>query len=514
MNSSGLITQHDLLKWADSIPARSELPRLIRRLVLETGDQLHTVDFPAGEGVSVGGWDGVVRAGGKAPFVPEGLSLWELSVDKAVNNKANEDYEKRSETPDGSPTDEATYCQLAVRRWADRRDWQKTKTREGRWLAVRAFGVDDLETWLESAAVTHAWISEELGLLPYGLRTAEAWWRAWSQATAPALTPGIVLAGRGAQADELASRLRGAPQVISLSTGSPDEALAFIAALALEQDSTGAGDLLARTVFVDQLDTWRRLADTTKPLIMVPSTGELINEAHSAPAHHVVVPLTTAARVDVELPPVDAGEAAAALKEAGLPDDRADAAGTLGRRNLLALRRNLAAKPELHQPTWARPPISRLVRGCLLAGTWHDSTPGDRDALARFVGRPYDELREDLELLAAEADPVIIRVGATWTVVSLFDAWRSLRGRFDPTTSTASGRSASRRCSNGIRGSAWIARTGCSRRLVGWPAGGSPGICGAVLRHRWPCWASPVPGCCRTASPTGRRTRSGSWASC
>jgi hypothetical protein len=426
MDSFGLATQHDLRKWADSVAARSELPRLIRRLVLETAEDLASVDFPAGEGVSVGGWDGVVQAGASSPFVPDGLSLWELSVESSVNTKADDDYAKRTATPDGSATGDATYCQLAVRRWADRREWQKTKTKEGRWRAVRAFGLDDLETWLEDAPVTHAWISEQLGLTPYGLRTADAWWRPWAQATNPTLTPEIVLAGRGQCTNDLVARLRGEPQVISMRADSPEEALACIAAVALQEDAAGAGDLLARVVFVDQLDTWRRLADSTRPVILVPRTSELIDEVQTAPGHHVIVPLTTAAVVDVELPPMDASEVASALKEAGVPDDRAGAAGTLGRRSLLALRRHLATKPELLQPSWARPPVSRLIRGCLLAGSWHDDAPGDRDALARFVGKDYEEIREELEVLAADADPLVVRVGSTWSVVSLFDAWRQL----------------------------------------------------------------------------------------
>jgi hypothetical protein len=58
MDQAGLATQQDLLNWANTTAARSELPRLICRLVLET-DNVSLVDFPAGEGTVTGGWDGV-----------------------------------------------------------------------------------------------------------------------------------------------------------------------------------------------------------------------------------------------------------------------------------------------------------------------------------------------------------------------------------------------------------------------------------------------------------------------
>ncbi len=154
--------QQELLRWAGSIPARSELPRLIRRLVVETGRDIQVVDFPAAEGTAAGGWDGVAVAGGDAPFVPAGQSLWELSAGQSTTAKANRDYEKRTTTPDGRPTSEATYIAVSLRRWKDRRLWATERTKDNRWNRVRAYGIDDVETWLESAPITHAWFSSNL----------------------------------------------------------------------------------------------------------------------------------------------------------------------------------------------------------------------------------------------------------------------------------------------------------------------------------------------------------------
>ena len=77
----GAVTREDVLSFADSEGAASTLPKLIRRLVLETGRRVASIDVPGGTGISAGGFDGFVVAAEATPFVPSGRSVWELSVD-------------------------------------------------------------------------------------------------------------------------------------------------------------------------------------------------------------------------------------------------------------------------------------------------------------------------------------------------------------------------------------------------------------------------------------------------
>ena len=433
MTRPGFATQLELLRWAGSIPARGGLPRLIRRLVLETGRDVKSVDFPADEGTAAGGWDGVAVVAGDAPFVPDGQTLWELSAGQSTNAKATADYEKRKATPDGRPTSDATYIAVSLRRWRDRRKWATEREKDKRWNAVRAYGIDDLETWLESAPITHAWISERLGLKPHGLQTAEAWWTSWSKATEPALPGDVILAGRDNVAQRLRETLAGPPQIISLGGDSVDDVLAFVAAVALRDEAEGAGDVSARTAFVDDVGTWRSLAEHDRPLVLVTKSPAVMEEARSAPGHHVIVPLSGDSDADIELPPIDAGTAKDGLVAAGLEDERrADEAARLGRRSLMALRRHLAKKPELHTPPWAKDAVDRVTREILLAGSWNDASLGDQEVLSDLTALPYDDLREKLSAEAGADDPLVIRVGNTWTVVSSYDAWVQLRRKLRP----------------------------------------------------------------------------------
>jgi hypothetical protein len=430
MEHPGLVDQQELLRWADTVAARTEFPRLLRRLVLETGRGVAQIGVPAGEGTSVGGWDGTVRATEGTAHVPAGLSVWELSVEKSVGTKADKDYAKRLTTPDGSPTSDCTYVAASLRRWAARADWARDRTAEKRWAEVRAYGVDDIETWLETAPVTWAWISERLGLHPTGVRSAESWWDSWSAKTAPVTTAPLVKAGRASEANGLADRLPGEPQVTTITGAGRDEILAFVAAVGIEDASSGTGQLLARTAFVDDVHAWRRIVAHPSPLVLVPLADDLANEVPSDCGHHIVVPKVGAATPDIELSPIDANEAAAAIRATGeVEEDRADELGRLARRSLTALRRRLAISLDLHQPAWATAPVPRTVRGLLLAGSWADDRAGDQGIVAELAGADYPSLREALDGLAASADPFVALDGGIWSVVSLYDAWLLLRAQ-------------------------------------------------------------------------------------
>ena len=429
MTRPGLADRQQLLQWADTLAARSELPRLVRKLILETGRGVVQLGFPAGEGVSAGSWDGTVRAGEATAFVPAGLSLWELSVTKGVGTKADDDYAKRKTTPDGSPTADCTYVAAALRPWTKRAEWAKDRTKDKRWKEVRAMGLDDIETWLEDAPVTHAWLSEQLGLGPYGLRSADAWWHDWSTETNPELPSELVLAGRESAVEALAGQLDDAsPARVTIKGGSLEEILAFVSATGVSASADGEDRLLARMAFVDDLATWRSLRGHKHSLVLVPVTPEVVAEGAASPVHDIVVPVPHAASADIEIPAIDPNKATEALSAAGLSDDRiADRSGRLARRSLLALRRHLAVKPELHVPSWATPPLSRATRGVLLAGRWADGSEGDQEVVAELVGKEGDELRELVEGFAAEEDPLVAPVGSSWALVAPFDAWLQMR---------------------------------------------------------------------------------------
>ena len=107
----------------------------------------------------------------------------------------------------------------------------------------------------------------------------------------------------------------------------------------------------------------------------------------------------------IQLPPIDARAATAALRGAGLSEAAAEEAARLARRSLLSVRRSLAVRPELHTPAWASSP-SRTLRGLLLIGRWNQDHEADGAAVTELTGGDYDALRETLAELARRERPV------------------------------------------------------------------------------------------------------------
>jgi len=426
----GLAGRKDLLQWADTIAARSDLPRLIRRLILETGKGVVELGVPAGEGVSASGWDGTVRASEATAHVPDGLSLWEISTNKNVGTKADADYNKRLTTPDDSPTEDCTYMAVQLRPWGKSEEWAKTKAKQKRWRAVRAFGVDEIETWLEIAPITHAWLSEILGLGPHGLQAGESWWETWSKQTDPEVTPQLVLAGRESLSKSLRSVFSSTPGITTLSGPSLEEIQACVVATALQVAVDGDSRPLSRIAFVDDVETWRALQlQKDRPLVLVPISRDVIKEASTNSPHNVIVPVIRGTHADFEVPAIDAAAAREVLAEVeSIDDDRADELARLARRSLVALRRRLAIKPELHSPPWADVPVGRPVRALLVANRWVVNGEGDVEIVSKLSGLEPDALQDALDELGVEEDPLIAQLEQQVALVSPYDAWIQLRG--------------------------------------------------------------------------------------
>lgn len=424
MSRPGYADRERLKSWANTRQAQSELPRLVRRLILETSSGVVRLGMPADEGVAGGDWDGSVRTEAGTAFVPGGLSVWELSVDKSPGTKADSDYSKRNQTPDGTATADTTYVEAILRPWTGRDTWARERTAEAKWKQVRAYGLDDIATWLESAPVTWAWVSEELGLEPYGLQTAETFWRGWSAQTAPPLEPELILAGRDSNGRQLSEALA-RPGITTLTEPSLDEISAFLAAHAVAAERRGEGQVMARMVFVDELITWRRLAESTQPLVLIPRDPEFAKELPQGSPHTVLVPVR-GDDGDIKLDPLASGAVAECFKAAGVDEEEARELGQLARRSLTALRRSVATKASLHRPPWAES-VDRAVRAMLLVGRWEDLADADKNVLAELAGIGYDAVRERAMQLAREGDPFVALTGSTWHLVSPVDAWLLLR---------------------------------------------------------------------------------------
>ncbi len=434
MRSATLVDATDLVRWADRRDAQDTLPRLVRRLVFVTVERVLRAEFRAGEGVQLGGWDGLVAVEHGNAFVPDGTSAWELGTGKNIKAKADHDYKERTKKPHGVNQAETTFVFVTPRRWTGGKDkWATQRRQEGKWADVRALDADDLETWLETAPPVHTWLSLLLGKHPEGAIDLDSYWADWSYVTQPPTSPEFVLSGRAGTAKSIVQWLKGTAPSLILRGESRDEALAIFAAAVQQLPDEERESVVARSAVVSKAAAWDQMVATDKPLVLIPrfDVAEAVSRATRS-GHRVVVTLGRADSTSehaIVVPRLSTADAAKALEAAGIPEEKASGLAALARRSLTSYRRRLATNPALQQPQWACPAEGPRLLPALLAGAWNGVNDADRQVLAALANEQYDHLQQTLVRWANEEDPPVRKVGNAWCVASKEDAW-SLLSRY------------------------------------------------------------------------------------
>lgn len=445
---SELLTATDLDDWSRRRDAQAHLPTLVRSLVMATVAP-SSLRMPAAEGVSAHGLDGVIEVvGGSPPYVPAGRSAWEMGAGAGPAKKAEDDYTKRTTQLSEQERAVTTFVFVTSRSWSGAAAWAKSKAKgkaDG-WAGVRAFDAQDLATWLATCPGVHARMSEHTGRLPYGVTPLRRWFEQWAEKTEPAVPAALLLCGRREPAGELAALLAGPATEQHIASGSEEESVAFVAAVLLgakvpvdddaagtdaddesDQQPTQLEALLERAVVVHDASAWRRCLTYERPTVLLPLFDEPDIGAAVRAGHHVV--LARAARQPHEaLPPLHRAQARAVWEQAGLGFGQADDLARASRRSLTSLRRRIGRTGRFRQPPWAEGATASLLATVLLAGSWRDDVPGDRDVVCRLAERAgWRGLARDLTPLAHGSDAPLIERNGRWEFVDVIDAWERLK---------------------------------------------------------------------------------------
>jgi hypothetical protein len=228
----------------------------------------------------------VVEAGKRTPFVPAGVSGWELGTGEDVRRKAQEDYQKRTRNPGVLKPKQTTFVFVTPRRWPRKEEWVWRQRQDRKWRDVRVYDADDLQTWLEQAPAVHVWLSIRLGKRPADVLDLETYWEDWNAAH-----------GRPPFDKEVVTRihrwLRAKPASLPWPADSRGEAIAIFAAALDKLPEEKRTSLLSRTVVVCSEQALRVLADRSCPLIFVVDfeVDALAVADATRKGHHVLVPV-------------------------------------------------------------------------------------------------------------------------------------------------------------------------------------------------------------------------------
>lgn len=422
----------DLKHWADTRECQGLLPQLLRRLVHATVGNVLRCDFSSGESVQLGGWDGLLHVNEGNPYVPTGLSAWEIGAEKRVTAKANDDYRKRTSKPEGVDRPDTSFVFVTPRAWRNKRKWEKRKNSRTPWKNVRGYNADDLEQWLELAPSVAVWLGTLLGKPTSGTRSIEEYWDKWSSATNPALSIDLLAAGREAEGNRICEWLNERPSVIAVQGDTDDEAVAFLCSTLLRMAEVDRERHLARTIIVSDSEALRMLAPSRSALVIVLQTTDESDAGWAERnGHHVFIPLgrepSGSRKTFVSLPRLSRSAFQQALREMGIQENEARSLSRDTGRALPVLRRHLGRSRSYRSPRWAQPENARDIIPPLLAGTWNESKQGDQAIITRLAGcETYVEVSRRIMRWANASDPPLRQIGEVWKITAHLDAFFAL----------------------------------------------------------------------------------------
>lgn len=429
----------DISNWADLPDANHQLPELIRRLILATVPQLSRLDIPSGSAVWQEGWDGLLTATTGNAWVPDCASAWEFGCENRATSKANKDYRKRTDDPqEDVEIASATFVFVTPRKWRDKKKWVRQRQVEGKWADVRAFDASDLATWLEQAPAVATWFARLTGKLPAdGYTTLGEWWENWSTVSRPNISPALVLAGRPESADKVAEVAQQTPTHYYVQGQTREEAIAFVAASALNSGDAWGATLLSKALVVKSEDAWNSLVTHALPLVLIRAFGGNVSpQVATNRGHHVITPLHASDDTmgdGIALPRLGRDETITALTEMDLSEIRARALARKTVRSLPIIRRFLIDEAGGPMPGWASVDAQNPLPALILIGQWDEDSEHDRAVVAQVTGHHYEEVVRELALLAQAEDSPLTKIGSRWRFLSHEEAWHLLAPRLTST---------------------------------------------------------------------------------
>ena len=152
------------------------------------------------------------------------------------------------------------------------RGWVKEKKKDLIWKDVKVINAEILEEWLEVAPTVSAWLAiKHLSKFPSeGIQSTEDFWEEWSSdgSSKIKMLPDVLLGGRETQTEKMFELILN-PSIIPIQAESREETLAFIIA-SFKNDSSREEDFFARSIIVDNPETFRKLSVIKNPLILIP----------------------------------------------------------------------------------------------------------------------------------------------------------------------------------------------------------------------------------------------------
>lgn len=417
------VTANDIKNWTETQKRRAEdiLPLLIKKLIYASCKPKY-IDFPSGDSVAIGGWDGILEVEEGIEFIPAGISGWEFGTNNDVKGKADKDYEKRLSSPEPFILEETTYVFVTSRLWTKRDEWSRTRKLENKWKDVRGINAETLQNWLEKCPAVHRWFAKIIGKRSADLWDIEQAWNELSSSTSINLTTDFFLHERNEEIKKLKKILDSAEELYRIKSKSKIESYGFLLSVIMEDEN-----LRSRSLIVQNQKNWDLMASSDYELILIPKgfTPNGIGAAISK-GHTVVIAVDDMDPNDASiiLPTQQRLIRQEAIKELGFNNEKASQLYQDTKGYIEPILRHKLMKPiDYKEPKWRRSVSSDILFAIFFGTEWNEDNDKDKQVMECLSNLPYLEFSNAINELSKENDPPIRRIGNTWQIISKFDLW-------------------------------------------------------------------------------------------
>ena len=446
-----LVTENQLDNWVrgNARDAQELIVELVWRLVAASCPNPQDRRFPLGDSIGQHGPDGILHVDlGFNPFVPEGLSYWEIGTGLKSSDKATSDYKNLTNQIPKNVRSESTFVFVTPlsggRGWeytwkeSSQAKWLKERRNRNEWKDVQIIDGTKLVGWVHQFLAVEIWLAGKIhGSYMQHIEIPEHRWDVLRTIGAPPLIPDVFLAGRDEACAKLKDVFDSKATQLTLTTRFPDQAIDFVCAYLASLDEESHIDAAGRCLIVSHIDTWNRICDQGQNLILVADTAldlsdnvQAIQKAHNF-EHAVIMcgphggpPDST--RVPLPLP--RSSQLQKALQDAGYETHRVHTLIDRCNGDLGSLLRLLQNRPGL--PKWEEHANASALATAVLLGSWVDESEADRTIVQKLAGEEYDEWINKIREVAFAQDTPIFYSTGNWKFSLRYEGWYALGQRF------------------------------------------------------------------------------------
>jgi hypothetical protein len=427
--------------WARRIDARTRLSEVVAQLVRASAAGISAFDFPTGDSAQRPGYDGqltAIPAAGFREFLPEGSSVWEFGTREDYLQKANDDYQTRTDAPgEAVNRGQTTFVFVTPRRWLrnnpTRSDWVAGKKAEGHWKDVKAVDALALEAWLEQCPAVAASVARDIiGTLPItGALSASEFWQEYSSQFEPHLREEVLIAGREEQVKEMLRDLNGRGEVRRWQGDSLAEVLAFMVASIRTSEDSVRKFLESRILLLESKEAARQLAGSSNLIFSVMGAatelaGRLAND------HPVIYPLGRDSLKDAaatRLNRPSTYEISNALEKMNIGERGSYRLALECDRSVTILARRIPSATA-KRPSWHN---DRELIPAFLAGAWDTASAADRAIVARLAGEAeYATYEAKIRGHRQREDAPLESADTVWAIRAPVDVFVNLANLLGP----------------------------------------------------------------------------------